>query len=617
MVSYVDVPKPAAFPASKVPDTLSAGEVVAISQSFVDRFNSAVESEDPAAFDALFAPDDSFWRDTISFTSDFRSIGKPNIQQAASDRLRVAKAHGAKLSLTPEPTIEKPFEDVSFIQAFFTFSCAIGSAIGIVKLIPGPAEDYVAWILFTTLDGVDGFPEHAGPTRIRGQHNSTKSYDEILSEKTENSDPEVIIVGGGHNGLEIAARLGAMGVKALVIDTYKRVGDNWRLRYKSLSLHDPVYSNHLAYFPFSATWPVFTPSGKLANFLEYYADAMELSVWTETSIVTSDTYFDESKKEWFVTVSRKGVPHTFKVSHLVLATGIGGGHPKFPPPFKGQELFKKDIVHSAHHKDGKDWTGKTALVVGACTSGHDISLDFFNNGADVTMLQRSPTYVMSIENGVPTVNPYRENLDTWTVDLLSESSPKYVGRLFHKRYVPEIKAKDKELLAGLKKAGFQLYDGRDGCGFFINTNTRSGGYYYDTGASPRIISGDIKVKAGEIDHFTEDSVFFKDGSSLKPDVVVFATGYTGFKDTIKDILRDKYANSFKQFWDLDREGELFGTCRDVGIPNLYYVVGPLSGARFNSKIVALQIIAERKGVLGNRYSIEAQESGVLSKLVSV
>jgi len=41
-----------------------------------------------------------------------------------------------------------------------------------------------------------------------------------------------ISVGGGHNGLAAAAQLNTLGVSNLVIDTYKRVGDNWRLRYR-------------------------------------------------------------------------------------------------------------------------------------------------------------------------------------------------------------------------------------------------------------------------------------------------------------------------------------------------------------------------------------------------
>ncbi|KAK9429773.1 hypothetical protein V1505DRAFT_148729 [Lipomyces doorenjongii] len=615
MVSYYDVPRPQAFPDSMAPKTLSLTEVRAIAETWAYKFEAAVTSSDAAAFEDLFAPE-GYWRDMVAFTSDFRSIAKPNIRQVAADRLSVAKANSVALT-TPIPIIDSPFEDVSYVQAHFTFKTSIGGAVGIVKLIPSTtASDYVAYLLFTTLDSVEGVTERVGANRVRGKHNACESYDESRQAEIDNPEPEVIIVGGGHNGLEIAARLKMMGVNSLVIDKYKRVGDNWRLRYKSLSLHDPVYSNHLAYMPFPTTWPIWTPSGKLSNFIEYYADAMELNVWTESSVVTSETYFDSDHTQWFVTIDRNGKKYTYTVSHLVLATGIGGGHPKLPPPFLGQNIFTKQIVHSANHKNGGSWQGKNALVVGACTSAHDIALDFFKNGANTTMLQRSPTYVMSVKHGVSTVNPYKEGDDTWTVDLLAEATPKLVGRLWHKRFVPRIKELDRELLDGLTNAGFQLYDGMEGCGFFLNTNERSGGYYYDTGCSPHIANGDIQIKKGEIDHFTVDSVVLKDGSVLKPDIVVFATGYTGFRDTVKEILGEEYSQNMKEFWGLDREGELRGTCRDCGVPNTYYVVGPLSGARFNSKITALQIVAEKKGLLGPRYSIEVQESGKYSKFAA-
>lgn len=45
-----------------------------------------------------------------------------------------------------------------------------------------------------------------------------------------------------------------------------------------------------------------------------------------------------------------------------------------PVSFPGQESFTGTIHHSSKHGTGKDWTGKKALVVGACTSGHDVSL---------------------------------------------------------------------------------------------------------------------------------------------------------------------------------------------------------------------------------------------------
>jgi hypothetical protein len=68
----------------------------------------------------------------------------------------------------------------------------------------------------------------------------------------------------------------------------------------------------------------------------------------------------------------------------------------------------------------------------------------------------------------------------------------------------------------------------------------AGGYYFDTGACAKVTSCEIKVKTGEIAAFRGDTVVFKDGSTAKPGIVVFATGYTGFSDTIRMILGEKW-----------------------------------------------------------------------------
>jgi cation diffusion facilitator CzcD-associated flavoprotein CzcO len=618
MVSYYTAPRPTALPRDEISPDLTSTEINLLATDWLSHLNTALTSTNAALFDDLISPE-GFWRDIVAFTNDFRSIAKPNVRQAAADRLPIVKAKNAKLT-TPLPSVARPFPDVAFLEVYFTFETAVGPSVGIAKLVPGAEGKYVAYILFTALDGIHGHPERVGHDRLRGAHNTTDSYDDLRIQEIESPEPEVIIVGGGHNGLELAARFKALGVKALVLDQYKRIGDNWRLRYRSLSLHDPVWANHLAYMPFPPNWPIFTPAGKLANWLEYYADVLELNVWTSSSVIPEQTHFNPTTKTWTVGVLRDGITHTFTVSHVVMATGLGGGYPKLPPPFPGQSTFTKQIIHSSQHGTGSNWTGKSALVVGACTSAHDISLDFFNNGADVTMLQRSPTYVMSVKNGMPIVNGtlFSEvGPPTELADRIAESTPKLVAKLFHQRIIPQIAALDAELLDGLRAAGFKNTLGEDNSGFLMLALEKAGGYYFDTGASGHIANGNIKVKQGEIDHFTVDSVVFKDGSVQKPDIVVFATGFTGFKDTVSKVLGREYAEQLRTIWSLDAEGELKGTYRDCGIPNCYYMVGNLSAARFASKIVALQVLAERLGVFGERYSIEAQEHAKLSKAMKV
>ena len=63
----------------------------------------------------------------------------------------------------------------------------------------------------------------------------------------------------------------------------------------------------------------------------------------------------------------------------------------------GAAAFGGEILHSSDYSDGRDHAGKRVLVVGAASSGHDVALDLWEAGADVTMVQRSPTTVVRSE----------------------------------------------------------------------------------------------------------------------------------------------------------------------------------------------------------------------------
>ncbi|KAL1685891.1 hypothetical protein GGG16DRAFT_118415 [Schizophyllum commune] len=146
----------------------------------------------------------------------------------------------------------------------------------------------------------------------------------------ESAQPTVVIVGGGHSGLNVAARLKALGVNSLILEKNSRVGDNWRGRYESLVLHDPVWYDHLPYLPFPSTWPVHTRAPKLGDWLESYATSLDLDVLTSTPVVRATN--DEKTGSWTVVARRSsdGKERTFNVKHVVLAVGLGEGWSKIP-----------------------------------------------------------------------------------------------------------------------------------------------------------------------------------------------------------------------------------------------------------------------------------------------
>ena len=84
------------------------------------------------------------------------------------------------------------------------------------------------------------------------------------------TQPYVVIIGGGQGGIALGARLRQLGVPAIVLDKHDRPGDQWRSRYKSLCLHDPIWYDHLPYIKFPDNWPVFTPRDKVGDWLEMY-----------------------------------------------------------------------------------------------------------------------------------------------------------------------------------------------------------------------------------------------------------------------------------------------------------------------------------------------------------
>ena len=313
---------------------------------------------------------------------------------------------------------------------------------------------------------------------------------------------------------------------------------------------------------------------------------------------------------WTLIVRRAdGSQRTVRPRHLVLATGVSGTEPNMPE-LPGADEYRGFVCHSSQFPHGVDFSGKKAVVVGTGNSGHDLAQELFDGGAEVTMIQRSPTYVVSLAgSAIAMTGLYEESgPPTDVADLLGASFPFKCAPEMHQATTAAMAEHDKELLADLEKAGFLLTSGINGTGALQLFLQRGGGYYINVGCSELIADGSIGLRSGvEAVRFTSTGLELSDGSTVDADVVVFATGYLGMRETARRLLGDEVADRCGPVWGLDDEGELQGVWRRSGQDGLWFMGGNLAMARFYGKFLALQIKAHEVGLLEPRTTSKGGE----------
>lgn len=544
-----------------------------IAKKWLSEFAARLASGDAKTL-ASVIHEDGWWRDHLACSWDFHTLrGLPKIVQFLSTILTKVGFQDLAVQETGQfaPTKEEPIEGLEWISFMFSFGTAVGTGKGMIRLVSVPNGAWKAHMIYTSLQELRGYNEVAGDHRPHGGNNSLKggaiegNWLERRQRTMEfvDEDPTVLVIGAGQSGLNTAARLQALGLSCLIIDKNERVGDNWRHRYRTLVTHDPVQYTHMAYMPFPSNWPLFTAKDKLGDWFEIYASAMELNIWLK-STVKSAVYSDE-QQSWTVDIARGqngGSTRTMKPKYVVFCTGHAG-EPKIPS-FPGQAEFKGKVYHGSQHKDASsagDTAGKKVVVVGTGNSGHDISQNYYENGAEVTMIQRRGTYVITTKTGLFMLHEglYDEHgPPTEDADVFGQSLPIPVQFALNVGMTDRIKAAEASTIQGLERAGFKLDYCNDGSGIYRKYITRGGGYYLDVGASQLIIDGKIKVEQSPdgIKGFTSNSVVLADGRELEADIVVLATGFDNMRTTARKVLGDTVADRCNDVWDLDEEGEV-------------------------------------------------------------
>ena len=583
-------------------------------QTVLDSLNAALAAGDIGAVKDLFAAD-SYWRDLVAVTWNLKTVEGP---EGVADMLTAQLEHTQPSNFELQAG-EMPAEESGVTTAWVTFETKTGRGWGLMRL----KHDRI-WTLLTALQELKGYEENRGKRRPMGaEHGAQKNRSSWLERKQAeeaslgyDTQPYTVIVGGGQGGIALGARLKQLGVPSIVLDKHDRPGDQWRSRYKSLCLHDPIWYDHLPYIKFPDNWPVFTPKDKVGDWLEMYTKVMEINYWTRSEV--ENATYDEATGKWKVEVNRDGEKVVLEPTQLVMATGMSG-KPNIPN-FPGMDTFKGTIQHSSQHKGPDEWTGKKVVVVGSNNSAHDICAALWEADADVTMVQRSSTHIVRsdslMEIGLGALyseEAVASGMTTEKADMVFASLPYKIMHEFQIPLYDQMRERDAEFYAGLEKAGFELDWGDDGSGLFMKYLRRGSGYYIDVGASQLIIDGEVKLVKGQVDHFEEDAVVLADGTRLEADLVVMATGFGSMNGWAADLISQEVADKVGKVWGLGSDttkdpGPWEGEQRNMWTPtqqeHLWFHGGNLHQSRHYSLYLALQLKARMEGLETPVYGLQ-------------
>ena len=305
----------------------------------------------------------------------------------------------------------------------------------------------------------------------------------------------MIIIGAGPGGLAVAACLKHEGIEEVVIlEEADQVAASWRRHYERLHLHTPRGRSSLPHLPMPAAFPRYPARAQVIGYFESYAHNFALAPRFGERVQSARREADV----WAVTTT-KGRYHA---PALVVAAGYN--REPVIPTWPGVTDFGGPIRHSSAYVNGSPYCGQDVLVVGFGNSGGEVAIDLYEHGARPTIAVRSAVNVIPREIlGVPVL------------------ALALVQRLFPPEVADTLNAPLLRLLIGdLQPYGLRTLP------YGPATQIRKHGRIplIDVGTVALIKRGAITVRPG-VRAFQRGAVVFADGSRMRFDAVVLATGY--------------------------------------------------------------------------------------------
>jgi cation diffusion facilitator CzcD-associated flavoprotein CzcO len=343
---------------------------------------------------------------------------------------------------------------------------------------------------------------------------------------TDTGYVDVVIIGAGISGLGAAYRITERNpdTSYVILERRGNIGGTWDLfRYPGVRSDSSIFT---LCFPFE---PWTRPEGVAdgAHIREYLAatahkHGLDRHIRFNSYVRAAD--WDSATDTWTVTVEQDGAQHTYRSRFLFFGSGYYNYDAGYTPEFPGIESFGGTVVHPQHWPEDLDYSGKKVVVIGSGATAVSLIPSLTETAEKVTMLQRTPTYLISapkysrLADALRKILPrkaahpiirLRNALFEGMIWFLARKTPRLTKALLRRQAVdnlPKGYAVDVHF-----KPPYNPWDQRL-C------------LIPDADLYTAISDGRAEVVTDHIDHVDATGIALKSGDHLHADIIVTATG---------------------------------------------------------------------------------------------
>jgi monooxygenase len=339
---------------------------------------------------------------------------------------------------------------------------------------------------------------------------------------------DVLIVGAGISGIGAAYHLqtSCPSKRFAILERRERIGGTWDLfRYPGIRSDSDMHTLGFAFRPWSGEQPIADGPGIL-RYLEDTARNYGIDRKIRFGQSVESARWSSRDARWTLGVRDEASAQLRELSctFLLVCAGYYDYDRGYTPAFAGIDAFQGKIVHPQHWPEDLELADKRVIVIGSGATAVTLVPALAELGARVTMLQRSPSYVMALPRNDAVMHWLGEHLPEAQAQAITRWKNIALSQAFYWFCRAQPKRAKQLILAQARK--------HLGPGFDVDTHftpdydpwdqrlcIAPGGDLFEA-----LASGRASIVTDHIERFTERGILLRSGAELDADIIVTATG---------------------------------------------------------------------------------------------